>query len=132
MDPTFAAGLAYVLLSAPLIALQLLTLIVFASCDEYRQLTCYRIMFSIGVADTAQLVVHAASGVAMLCDYLFLGWTADLLGAVLFAAWMAMVPQHAVLAANQLLIVTEGAGIISPAGERRLADVRDHWVIESL
>lgn len=118
MGLAFAAGLAYVLLSIPFILLQLLTLAVFASQSEYRQLTCYRIMFSIGLADTAQLVVHAVSGMAIMCDHVF--------GAVLFAAWMVIIPQHTMLAANRLMIVSEGALTVehvTSTRERRVANV---------
>jgi len=120
------AGLAYAFLSLPSIALQLITLTVFATQPEYRQLPCYRIMFSIGLADTAQLLVHIIDGVAMLYDYLFTGLATTILGAVLFAAWMAMIPQHAVLAANRLMVVAEktvSSECAASTKERRVANV---------
>jgi Serpentine type 7TM GPCR chemoreceptor Srt len=125
MDLIFAAGLAYSILSVPFIALQLVTLAVFASQSEYRQLTCYRIMFSIGLADTAQLLVHAISGMAMMCGYQFTAaWAANLLGAVLCSAWIAMVPQHTVLAINRLMVVADGAAEhVTSTRERCVANV---------
>jgi len=123
MGLIFAAGLAYALLSLPLIVLQLITLAIFTTQSEYRQLTCYRIMLSIGVADTAQLLVHCIDGLAMMCDYVFTGWAINLLGAVLMSAWMAMVPQHTVLAANRLMVVAEGAEHGTSAREWLVANV---------
>lgn len=126
MNLTNWVGLAYAFISIPSIFLQLITLAVFAFQPEFRQLPCYRIMFSMGLADTAQLLVHAIDGVAMMCDYLFTAWSTTILGAMLFSGWMTMVAHHAVLAVNRLMVLAEGA-ISAECGtaarERRVASV---------
>ena len=105
MNTANLVGLLYILPSFPLIYLQLITLAVFTTQSEYRQLTCFRIMLSIGVLDILQLLVHCINGVAMLNDHLFEGWPKTVLGGMLFSSWMVMTPQHLLLAVNRLLVV---------------------------
>lgn len=103
--PETLIGATMLLFSAGPIPLQVLVLATLLSRREYRSLTCYQIMISMGVLDVLQLVVLAANGLAILSDCTYDGWVGKWLGAVLIAAWWALIPQHLLLAVNRLLLI---------------------------
>ena len=65
-SPPIIAAPLYLLSAIFFLALQLLTLTVFLAHEEYRRLSCFRIMFSIGVTNSIQLLIIGLNGLAML------------------------------------------------------------------
>lgn len=106
--PIFAAPL-YLLSSCLFLALHLLTLTVFLVYEEYRRLSCFRIMFSIGVLNTIQLLCIGINGLGMLFGWHFggSGWAVTLIGSLLNASFAAVAPQHLLLAVNRLIVVRQ-------------------------
>ncbi|KAI1700153.1 hypothetical protein DdX_16873 [Ditylenchus destructor] len=62
-------------------------------------------MLSIGIADTFQILAILLMGLGMLFNIEFDGAPQEILGAMLFAAFISVILQHVVLALNRLLVI---------------------------
>ncbi|KAI1701261.1 hypothetical protein DdX_16221 [Ditylenchus destructor] len=92
-------------LSAVGLPMQLLVIVTFLSHADYRKNMCTRMMLSISVLEIIQIVCHGLTSLATAFDMGFDEWSASLIGGGLMAAWTAMLPQQALLAANRFFVL---------------------------
>lgn len=113
--PVIAAPL-YIALSTLFLLLHALTLTVFAAHAEYRNLSCFRIMFSIGLFKSIQLVCIGLNGerLVMLFDR---GNSSGVMYAItLYAIFSAVGPQHLMLAINRLVVLGQMRSVTQSNG----------------
>ena len=125
LTPSPVAAIVLLALSAPALFLHLMTLTIFATHAEYRRLSCFRIMFSIGV----QYVIELAATL-LYATQMVLAWNwcypSIISAGVLQPLQAGTFPHHLVLAVNRLVVVsrmraTPGSSYTSTSGrERRL------------
>ncbi|KAI1701113.1 hypothetical protein Ddc_17759 [Ditylenchus destructor] len=92
-------------LSAVGLPLQLLIIVTFLSHADYRNNMCIRMMLSISVLETIQIVCHGITSLATAFDMEIDDWSACLIGGAMTAAWTAMLPQQTLLAANRFFVL---------------------------
>lgn len=98
----------YLALCFIFLSLQALTLTVIAVHAEYRALSCFRIMFSIGVSNSIELLFHIYYGVAMLAvGSTLLGYALLIYATCVRAIYYALVFQYLLLATNRLVVVSQ-------------------------
>ncbi|KAI1700154.1 serpentine type 7TM GPCR chemoreceptor srx domain-containing protein [Ditylenchus destructor] len=85
--------------------LQLITIPVFLIYEEYRSSICYRIMLSIGIADTFQILVHLIMAISLAFDIGVDGPLEEIMGSLLFPAFVVAILQQLVLALNRFLVL---------------------------
>uniref|UniRef100_A0A915CT71 Uncharacterized protein n=1 Tax=Ditylenchus dipsaci TaxID=166011 RepID=A0A915CT71_9BILA len=64
-------------------------------------------MLSIGLMDIMQLISHVLVALGMIFNWQFDGFLENIIGSLLFAAFMAAMIQHLILAVNRLLVVLQ-------------------------
>lgn len=121
--PELLIGSAMLIFSAAPIPLQVLVLATLLTHREYRSLTCYHIMCSLGILDVLQLAMLAINGLAILVNWTLDGWAGKWMGALLIGAWWALIPQHLLLAVNRLLLIWRRSLHHSGGGESSLEGI---------
>uniref|UniRef100_A0A183CHH0 G_PROTEIN_RECEP_F1_2 domain-containing protein n=1 Tax=Globodera pallida TaxID=36090 RepID=A0A183CHH0_GLOPA len=97
------------LLSLPLLILQLITLPIFLSVREFRNRICFRVMFCLGVADSLQLLITIIFSFFVLYDFKSGATFERICGAVMQLSWDMVIFHHLLLATNRLLIFAKAS-----------------------
>ncbi|CAJ0559005.1 unnamed protein product, partial [Mesorhabditis spiculigera] len=72
---------------------------------DYKQNHSQRIMFHLGIADSAQLLVHASTGVYLILQVEGYGWLEQFLGAIMNGMWCTSLVHTAFLAMNRAVFI---------------------------
>ncbi|KAK5971702.1 hypothetical protein GCK32_004092 [Trichostrongylus colubriformis] len=91
--------------------------------NEFRQVTAYRFLFAIGVADCIQLSIHVASSITVLCQFTAPFMIGKIVGAAMYSSYCYTMPMYIFLSLNHLVYV------IFPAFASRLCTPIFIWAV---
>uniref|UniRef100_A0A914HLA7 G-protein coupled receptors family 1 profile domain-containing protein n=1 Tax=Globodera rostochiensis TaxID=31243 RepID=A0A914HLA7_GLORO len=107
-------SLMNILISTPLLVLQLMTLPIFLIHSNYRNNVCFRILFTNGVTDCLQLAPMLMFAVLNLITDQIPIWMQMICGSIVINAWNLLVVQHLLLAINRLIVILRARFLGSP------------------
>ncbi|KAL3100046.1 hypothetical protein niasHT_027124 [Heterodera trifolii] len=98
-------SLMNIMICAPMLVLQLMTLPIFLIYPNYRRNVCFRILFTNGVTDCLQLAPMLIFAILnLITDHIPI-WFQMFCGSIVINAWNLLVVQHLLLAINRLIVI---------------------------